>query len=76
MNILFNLLRIKGHYVFRALLDHPQEVLQKQHLVHCVRVMSVGCTKIGVKNARIIPSAVCAASPEDVQVMLETYRGP
>jgi hypothetical protein len=29
--------------MFGALLAHPQEVLHKQHLVYCVRVMSVGC---------------------------------
>jgi hypothetical protein len=29
--------------MFRALLAHPQEVLNKRHLVYCVRVMSVGC---------------------------------
>jgi hypothetical protein len=44
MHYLFNLLRIKGLYMFRALLAHPQEVLHKRHLVYCVRVMSVGCT--------------------------------
>jgi hypothetical protein len=44
MHFLFNLLRIKSLYMFRALLAHPQEVLNKQHLVYCLRVMSVGCT--------------------------------
>jgi hypothetical protein len=34
--------------MFRALLAHPQEALNKRHLVYCVRVMSVGCTRIGV----------------------------
>jgi hypothetical protein len=48
--------------MFRALLAHPQEALHKGHLVYCVR-------------ARNIPSAVCAAPPEDEQVMLETCRG-
>jgi hypothetical protein len=43
MNFLFSLLRIKGLYMFRALLAHPQEALNKRHLVYCVRVMSVGC---------------------------------
>jgi hypothetical protein len=28
--------------MFRALLAHPQEVVHKQHLLYCVRVMSVG----------------------------------
>jgi hypothetical protein len=32
--------------MFRALLAYPQEVLHKRHLVCCVRVMSVGCTRI------------------------------
>jgi hypothetical protein len=49
MHILFNLLRIKGLYMFRKLLAHPQEALHKRHLVYCVLVMSVGCTRIGVE---------------------------
>jgi hypothetical protein len=43
MHFLFNVLRIKGLYVFRALLADPQEVQHKQHLVYCVSVMLVGC---------------------------------
>jgi hypothetical protein len=43
MHFSFNLLRIKGLYMFRALLAHPQELIYKRHLGYCVRVMSVGC---------------------------------
>jgi hypothetical protein len=43
MRFLFNLLIIKCIYMFRALLAHLQEALNKRHLVYCVRVMSVGC---------------------------------
>jgi hypothetical protein len=32
--------------MFRALLVHPHERPHKGHLVHCVRFMSVGCTRI------------------------------
>jgi hypothetical protein len=32
----------------RALLAYPQEALHTRHLVHCVRVMSIGCARIGV----------------------------
>jgi hypothetical protein len=45
MHFLFSLLRIKGLYVLRALLAHPQEVLHVRHLVNCVRVMLVGCLR-------------------------------
>jgi hypothetical protein len=45
---LMNWLRIKGIYMFRALLAHPQKALYKRHLVYCMRVMSVGCTRVGV----------------------------
>jgi hypothetical protein len=83
MQILLNLLRIKDLYMFQALLAHPQEVLNKRHLVYCGRVMSVGCTRIGVErcsqltyHARNIPSVACVVPPEDEQVMLETCRGP
>jgi hypothetical protein len=50
MHFLFNLLRIKGLYVFRALLAHPQEALHERHLIYCMRVMSVGCTRISVQS--------------------------
>jgi hypothetical protein len=49
MLFFFNLLRINGPYMFRALLAHPQDLLHKRQLVYCVRVMSVGCTRIGVE---------------------------
>jgi hypothetical protein len=35
--------------MFRALLAHLQEALQKRRLVYCVCVMSVGCTRIVVE---------------------------
>jgi hypothetical protein len=44
MHFLFNLLRIKGFYMLRALLAHPQEALHQRHLAYCARVISVGCT--------------------------------
>jgi hypothetical protein len=49
MHFLFNLSRIKGLYMFRALLAHPQQALHKRHLVYCVRVMTVCCTRTGVE---------------------------
>jgi hypothetical protein len=50
MHFLFSLLRIKGLYMFRALLTDLQEVRNKWHLVYCMRVMSVGCTRFGVPS--------------------------
>jgi hypothetical protein len=47
-HFLFSLLRIMGLYMFWALLAHPQEALHKRHLVYCVHVMSVSCTRIWV----------------------------
>jgi hypothetical protein len=64
--------------MFRALLAHPQEVLHKRHLVYCFRIMSVDCGTVAVKltiYARNVSNAVCAARPEEEQVMLETCRG-
>jgi hypothetical protein len=46
MHFLFNLLTIMGLCMFWTLLAHPQEALNKRHLVYCMRKMSVGCTKI------------------------------
>jgi hypothetical protein len=59
--------------MFRALLVHPQEALNKRYLVHCVRIMSVGCGTVAVllqscqltTYARSIPNAVCVSPPED-----------
>jgi hypothetical protein len=53
-HFLFSLLKIKGLYMFRALLAHLQEELHKRYLVNCVR----------------IPSTVCASPSEDEQVMI------
>jgi hypothetical protein len=65
---LFNLLKIKGLYMFRALLAHPQEVLHKRHLVYCVRVLSVDCYQdwsgTGVSDTDQIP-----------QIFIWTYCG-
>jgi hypothetical protein len=47
-HFLFNLLRINGLYMFRALLAHPQEALHKWRLVYCVRIISVGCGTVAV----------------------------
>jgi hypothetical protein len=62
MQFSFNLLKIKSRYMFRALLAHPQEVLNNRHLVYCIRIMSVGCGTV-------------VAPPEDEQIILETCSG-
>jgi hypothetical protein len=69
IHLSFSLLRIKGLFMFRALLAHPQEALHKRHLVYCVRIMSVGCCH-GCSQ-----SATVQQPPEDEQVMLERCRG-
>jgi hypothetical protein len=52
MQFLFNLFRIRGLYMFRALRPHPQAALHKRHLVYCVRVMSVGYGTVAVPRKR------------------------
>jgi nicotinic acid phosphoribosyltransferase len=49
MHFLLNLLTITDLYTLRALHAYPQEALNKRHFVYCVRVMSVGCTRIGAE---------------------------
>jgi hypothetical protein len=49
MHFLISLLRVMDIYMFRKLLAHPTETLLKRHLVYCVRVMSVGCARDGMK---------------------------
>jgi hypothetical protein len=43
MHFAFILLRIKGLYMFQALLAYPQEALHKRHLVYWVRIMLETC---------------------------------
>jgi hypothetical protein len=64
MHFLFSSLSIKGLYMFRSLLAHFQEVLHKQHLVYCVRVMSVGCNNPGAEQSRAEHSRVQQSSAE------------
>jgi hypothetical protein len=83
MHFSLNLLRITSIYVFRALLTHPQEALNKLHLVYCVRIISVGCATIALQTwhnqltlyTHSMSSSVCEAPAEDEQVMLETCIG-
>jgi hypothetical protein len=60
MQFLFNLLRIKSLYMFRPLPAHPQEVLPKRHLLYCMHVMSVGCTRIGVELVPVPLQSCCS----------------
>jgi hypothetical protein len=69
LHFLFSLLKIMGLYMFRALLAHPQEVMNKGQLVYCVRFMCVGCTSMGEEHSN-------AGAASDEQVMPETCRGP
>jgi hypothetical protein len=69
--------------MFRALLAHPQQALHNgtwyTACVLCqlaVPGLEWNCFGQLIPHASNIPSAVCAAPPEDEQVMLETYRGP
>jgi hypothetical protein len=79
MHFLFSLLRIKGLYMFRALLAYPDEALHKRPLVYLVRVSDISSTPTLVatnwQHACNIPSAACSAPPEDEQVMLEACGG-
>jgi hypothetical protein len=71
MHFLFSLLTIKGLYMFGALLAHPQEALHKSTLyIACV------LCQLAAPRLEWNTSAVCAASPEYEQVMLETCTGP
>jgi hypothetical protein len=65
--LVFFLLQINSLYMFQALLAHLQEALYVQQLVNCVHIVLAGCYQgLGV---------VCAAPPEDEQVVLEICTG-
>jgi hypothetical protein len=84
MHFLFNLLRIKGLYLFRALLAHPQEALHKRQLAAPgleftpVLVQPTDVTRTQYTKCRLCSSSWGWARkpPEDEQIMLETCRGP
>jgi hypothetical protein len=48
MHVLFNLLRINASTCFEHYLHILRRRLHERHLVYCMRVMSVGCTRIEV----------------------------
>jgi hypothetical protein len=48
MHFSFNILRIKGPYMFRALLAHPREAVHKRRVVYCVCIMEVDCGTVAV----------------------------
>jgi hypothetical protein len=67
MHFVFSLLRINGLYMFQALLAHPQVALDKRHLEYCVRVMSVGCTRLkptDITRTQYTKCRLCSASWE------------
>jgi hypothetical protein len=68
MHFLFSLLRIKGLYMFGALLAHPQKALHKRHLVYCVRVMSDGCSRIGapLQSFNVLIKSLRATLPAEI----------
>jgi hypothetical protein len=57
--------------MFRTLLAYLQEALHQRHLVYCMRVMSVGCIRIGVE---LVSVRVSTRTDTDEQLMLETCR--
>jgi hypothetical protein len=85
MHFSFSLLRIKGLYVFRALLSHPQEAIHKKAFSIFRAYVSWlwhRCSELQPCHGQLtldasnIPNAVCATPPEDEQVMFEKCRGP
>jgi hypothetical protein len=87
MHFLFSLLRVKGLYMFRALLAQLQELLHKWHWVSVCMLCQLAAPGLewksnpGAANWRNththnIPNAICVAPPEDEQLMFETCRVP
>jgi hypothetical protein len=74
MQFSFNLLRIKGLYMFRALLAHPQEALHKRHLVNCGRIMSVGCGTVAVILNKLNEKCITLVSLYRSPTMLLRYH--
>jgi hypothetical protein len=47
--------------MFRALLGLVQEALHKRHLVYCMRVMLVGCTRVQVEISLFMHDVSCTS---------------
>jgi hypothetical protein len=78
VHFLFSLLRIKGLYMFRPLLTHPQEVLHSSTWYNACMLCQLAAPGLKWnwhKHKCNIPSVTFSAPPEDEQVMLETCRG-
>jgi hypothetical protein len=62
--------------MFRALIAHPQEALHRRHLVYCVHVMSVGCTRIEASGNACYHSVqnVFSSSLLSKNVKIQIYR--
>jgi hypothetical protein len=74
INILLNLLRIKGFYMFRGLLVHPQEALHKRHKTRYPLYRRLGGPRAGL--------GVCEKSrpppgfdPRSVEAVVSRYTG-
>jgi hypothetical protein len=86
MQFSFNLLRIKGLYMFRALLARPQRAHTSDIwyiACGCQLAVSTGCVSETATLPQptdiihsVIPNAVFGAPPEGEQIMLEACRGP
>jgi hypothetical protein len=74
MHFSFNLLRIKGLYMFRTLPAQPQESLHRRHSVPCAYVCNCATTNWHYTHA-IYQMPFLKRLLEDEQVMLETCRG-
>jgi hypothetical protein len=55
MHFLFNLLRIKGLYMFRAILAHPQDAIHTNGTWYIACVLSVGCYQDWSRTAIYLP---------------------
>jgi hypothetical protein len=63
MKFVFNLSRIKGLYMFRALLAHPpQEALHKQHLVYCVCFTPILVQPTDITHVQYTNCHLCSTS--------------
>jgi hypothetical protein len=62
--------------MLRALLAHPQVVLHKRHLVYCLRVVSVGCTRTGVERISKVWGSVTFFYPKIIRATKETLGSP
>jgi hypothetical protein len=74
MHFLFSLLRIKGLYMFRVLVAHPQEMKHNGTWYTACVLCQLAATRVGVERTLHVSSITCSSSGGATQMALGILR--